>query len=232
MIELLLPAPVACAEAFADMAGESCFPGEEHLIARAVPGRRAEFVTARRCARTALGQLGFAPAPLLPGPRRDPRWPAGVTGSITHCRGYRAAAVALAGHAAGLGIDAEPHEPLPGGVAASISTAGERDTLRRLRHTDPAVHWDRLLFSAKESIYKAWFPLTRHELDFGDARLAIDPAGRTFAGHITAPAAGPVPRTMHGRYLVAAGLVVTVVLVPPGPTRRSSSAWSSGTPAR
>ncbi|MGC5286215.1 4'-phosphopantetheinyl transferase family protein [Micromonospora sp. DT231] len=214
MIELLLPEPVACAEAFADVADEPCFPGEERLVDRAVPARRQEFVTARRCAREALARLGFPPAPILPGPRREPRWPAGVAGSITHCRGYRAAAVARVAHAAGVGIDAEPHGPLPEGVAASISAAGEPEMLRGLRRADASTHWDRLLFSAKESIYKAWFPLTRRELEFEDARLTIDPATRTFVGHVTADGGDPGLKTLHGRYLVTGGLVVTAVLVP------------------
>ncbi|MEV0902720.1 4'-phosphopantetheinyl transferase superfamily protein [Actinoplanes sp. NPDC049802] len=214
MIEVLLPAPVRSAEAFADTAGEPCFPGEEHLVARAVAIRRQEFVTARRCAREALRQLGFPPAPILPGPRREPRWPAGVAGSITHCRGYRAAAVARTADAAGLGIDAEPHGPLPVGVAESVTTAGEMEMLRALRFADPATHWDRLLFSAKESIYKAWFPLTGRELEFEDARLTIDPAAATFTGRITVDDADPALKVMTGRYLIGGGLVVTAVLVP------------------
>ncbi|MFD0974183.1 4'-phosphopantetheinyl transferase family protein [Plantactinospora endophytica] len=216
MIERLLPATVVSAEAFGDVAGERCFPGEEHLVAQAVPERRREFVTARRCARQALRELGFPPAAILPGPRRAPRWPPGVVGSITHCRGYRAAAVARTAHAAGLGIDAEPHRPLPAGVVETISTAGEPKMLRRLRDVDLATHWDRLLFSAKESIYKAWYPLTGRELGFEEARLSIEPVTRTFTGQLVVTTGVPGPRVVHGRYLVGDGLVVTAVLVPSG----------------
>lgn len=75
--------------------------------------RQREFATARSCARTALARLGVPPVPVLASPRGAPRWPAGVVGSITHCDGYRAAAVAYTRDVVSLGIDAEPDEPLP-----------------------------------------------------------------------------------------------------------------------
>ncbi|WP_089155841.1 4'-phosphopantetheinyl transferase family protein [Micromonospora sp. NBS 11-29] len=216
MIEALLPAHAVAVEAFADVAGETPYPGEEDLVARAVEGRRREFVTARRCAREALARLGYAPAPIRSGPRREPLWPAGVVGSITHCAGYRAAAVAPADAVAGLGIDAEPHAPLPDGVADAVTTAAEPARLAGLRAADPTVHWDRLLFSAKESVYKAWFPLTGRWLGFEDAELTIEPAGR-FAARVLVDGArtdgGPPLRVLDGRWLVADGLVVTAVTV-------------------
>ncbi|WFE39417.1 4'-phosphopantetheinyl transferase superfamily protein [Micromonospora sp. WMMD998] len=217
MIEALLPAAAVAVEAFTDVPGETPYPGEEDLVARAVEGRRREFVTARRCAREALGRLGYAPAPILPGPRREPVWPSGVVGSITHCAGYRAAVVARAAALAGLGVDAEPHGPLPDGVAEAVTTAGEPAHLAALRAADPATHWDRLLFSAKESVYKAWYPLTGRWLGFEDAALTIAPGGR-FAARILVDGAradgGPPLRVLDGRWLVAGGLVVTAVVVP------------------
>ncbi|MGC4897223.1 4'-phosphopantetheinyl transferase family protein [Micromonospora sp. DT31] len=216
MIEALLPADARVVEAFADSPGEGPYPGEEDLVARAVDRRRHEFVTARRCARQALAQLGYAPAPIRSGPRREPLWPPGVVGSITHCVGYRAAAVAPAGAVAGLGIDAEPHEQLPDGVADAVTTPGEPERLAALRAADPATHWDRLLFSAKESVYKAWYPLTGRWLGFEDAELTFDPAGRFTARILvdgTRADGGPALRTLDGRWLVAGGLVLTAVAV-------------------
>ena len=216
MIAGLLPPSVSSAEAFEDVAGEQPFAGEESLIASAVEGRRREFITARRCARLALAGLGLEAAPILTGPRREPIWPVGVRGSITHCAGYRAAAVARDVDLAAVGIDAEPHAPLPDGVWDSVTVAGERDELAGW--DDDAVHWDRLLFSAKESVYKAWFPLTGRWLGFDDACLSIDPAAATFRARILIDGArldGGAPLTeLTGRFLVARGLVVTAVTVP------------------
>ena len=158
MIERLLPAPIVSVEAFEDVPGEEPLGGEQHLIAGVVETRRCEFITARRCAREALKRLGHAPAPMLSGDRRAPRWPDGIAGSITHCSGYRAAAVASTASVAAIGIDAEPHGPLPKGVEEAVTLAEERDMLAELRASHPGPHWDKILFSAKESVYKAWFP--------------------------------------------------------------------------
>ncbi|MBG0560383.1 4'-phosphopantetheinyl transferase family protein, partial [Actinoplanes aureus] len=176
MLDSLLPSPVVTAEAFADDEDEPCFPGEEDLIATAVMGRRREFVTARRCAREALARLGHPPVAIRPGPRREPLWPAGVAGSITHCKGYRGAAVARTEEVVSVGIDAEPHAPLPSRVLGVVTAPGDAEHLAELAHAEPAVHWDRLLFSAKEAVYKAWYPLTGRWLGFTDANLAVGPA--------------------------------------------------------
>jgi 4'-phosphopantetheinyl transferase EntD len=217
MIERLVPAYVRTAEAFTDDPGEAVFPGEEHLVERAVPGRRQEFVTARRCARTALAALGVPAGPILSGEARAPRWPAGVIGSITHCAGYRAAVVARAGDAAGIGIDGEPHRPLPEGVEEAVTIPGEREALARLALDHPAVHWDKLLFSAKESVYKAWYPLTGRWLGFEEARLTLDPAG-TFTAEILVDGSrtdgGEPLRVLNGRFLVERDLVLTAVTIP------------------
>ncbi|MDI6101355.1 4'-phosphopantetheinyl transferase superfamily protein [Actinoplanes sp. NEAU-A12] len=210
MLGSLLPSSVITAEAFADEEEEPCFPGEEDLIATAVASRRREFVTARRCAREALVALGFDPAPIRRGPRREPIWPAGVAGSLTHCAGFRGAAVARIEDMAGIGVDAEPHAPLPPRVLGVVTADGEVDHLAALSAEDPSVHWDRLLFSAKESVYKAWFPLTQRWLGFEDAALRIDPVRRTFAARILVESPW---ETLHGRYLIGNGLVVTAVCI-------------------
>jgi 4'-phosphopantetheinyl transferase EntD len=217
MIEQLLPGGVVVVEAFEDLPGEMAFPGEEDLVANAVEGRRREFVTARRCAREALAELGHAPAAIRSGPKREPQWPAGVVGSITHTAGFRAAAVAPRSIFASLGIDSEQNGPLPNGIEESITVAGEPEMLAALDSAFPETQWSRLLFSAKESIYKAWYPLTSRWLGFEDARVTIDPAG-TFAARLLIDGArtdgGPPLTELRGRFLVAQGLIATAVAVP------------------
>jgi 4'-phosphopantetheinyl transferase EntD len=217
VIASLLKAGVVAYEEFADLPGEPPFPGEEALIAKAVDGRRREFITARRCARRGLADLGHPPAPILSGARREPVWPAGIIGSITHCAGYRAAAVARADDLAGLGIDAEPNGPLPDGVEESVASPGEQERLRALALVAPHVSWGRLLFSAKESVYKAWYPLTGRWLGFEDADLLIDRESDTFRARLLVDGKridGGTPLTeMFGRFAVGCGLVLTAVTI-------------------
>lgn len=220
MIEEILPAGVVSAEAFADTGDVSPYPEEEALVARAVDKRRREFATARDCARRALAGLGVAPAPILRGERGDPRWPPGVVGSITHCAGYRAAAVGLARDVLAIGVDAEPDRALPGGVLERVSLPAERSRIGVLAAEAPGISWDRLLFCAKESVYKAWFPLARCWLGFEDADITVSPADGVFEAKILiAPAsAAGLPLTgFTGRWLARDGLVLTAVTAPNKP---------------
>ncbi|WP_433349010.1 4'-phosphopantetheinyl transferase family protein [Micromonospora sp. CA-111912] len=216
MIEQILPPSVAVAESFEDPAGLTLFPEEEALVANSVQKRRREFTTVRHCARRALGELGVEPVPIVSGARGAPAWPAGIVGSMTHCDGYRAAVLGRAAAFATLGVDAEPHAPLPEGVLEAIALPAERTRTAALAAARPTVCWDRLLFSAKESVYKAWFPLTGRWLDFAEADIVVDPAG-TFVAEllVPGPVLGGVPVTAFtGRFLVGRGLVLTAISIP------------------
>jgi 4'-phosphopantetheinyl transferase EntD len=217
MIAEILPSAVAAAETRSDFPDTVLFPVEEIALGQAVEKRRREFTAARACARTALQELGIPPLAIPSGDRGEPCWPEGIVGSITHCRGYRACAVARAREFVAIGIDAEPNEALPDGVLDAISRAEELPQLRALARTTPEVHWDRLLFSAKESVYKAWFPLARRSLGFEDAVLAVDPArGGVFSAEILvcAPArTDALLRRVAGRWMVREGLILTAVAI-------------------
>lgn len=227
MIELLLPRGVGTAEAYGDPDDARILPAEEGLISQAVEKRQREFTTARHCGRQALGQLGIEPVPILRGERGMPLWPSNVVGSLTHCDGYRAAATAYAMQVRSIGIDAEPHAALPDGVLDHTSLPEERDVLAE---RDDDLHWDRLLFCAKEATYKTWFPLTQRWLGFEDARItftrdAVDGevgadaddvvATGTFTSEIlidgTAIDGGTPLLTLPGRWLVARGLILTTI---------------------
>ncbi|MGI5459568.1 4'-phosphopantetheinyl transferase family protein [Streptomyces sp. CA-249302] len=224
MIEELLPHEVVAVEVHGDDGTEPAplYPEEAEVVAQAVEKRRREFALVRACARRAMEKLGVPPQPLLPGERGAPGWPAGLAGSMTHCDGYCAAALVRARDLVSLGIDAEPHGPLPDGVLDAVSLPDEGARLRRLAADHPEVHWDRLLFSAKESVYKAWFPLTGQWLEFteADIEVTVDPGERlhgSFRAELLVP--GPMVggrRLGHfeGRWTVQRGLVATAVSVP------------------
>ncbi|WP_314172117.1 4'-phosphopantetheinyl transferase family protein [Streptomyces winkii] len=219
MIRGLLPGAVHTEETFGNGDGSTyhgLFPEEAAVVSKAVAKRQREFADVRACARRALGRLGLPPQPLVPGHRGAPRWPEGVVGSMTHCDGYRAAAVTRAADAAGVGIDAEPDGPLPEGVLDVISLPGEREHLRALARSRPEVCWERLLFSAKESVFKVWYPLAARELDFSEAEIAIDAARGTFSAQllVEGPDVNGEPlRGMTGRWAAERGLLVTAVFL-------------------
>ncbi|HEX6526499.1 MAG TPA: 4'-phosphopantetheinyl transferase superfamily protein [Streptosporangiaceae bacterium] len=217
MIAEIVPAGVETAEAFHDLEPVSLFPAEEAVIAKAVDKRRREFATARGCARAALARLGVAPVPIVPGLRGAPQWPAGVVGSITHCAGYRASAVARRRDIVTIGLDAEPHDALPEGVLRVVASVEEQAGLAALTAVAPEVHWDRLLFCAKESVYKAWFPLTHRWLGFEDAHIDINPAGSAFTARLLVDGPtvnGAVLGGFDGRWMVSTGLIVATIVVP------------------
>lgn len=215
MLDEIVPASVVVVERFADEPGVQLFAVEEEVIRPAVDKRRNEFATVRHCARLALAQLGIGSLPLVPGLRGAPVWPPGVVGSMTHCDGYRAAAIARSKDLRTLGIDAEQHLSLPPGVLDLVSRPVERHHLAALTATVPTVAWDRVLFSAKEAIYKAWFPLAREWLGFDEAEVSINPDDGTFEGVILRAAAnGARLRRMSGRWTVAGELIATAVALP------------------
>ncbi|MFF9281300.1 4'-phosphopantetheinyl transferase family protein [Streptomyces griseosporeus] len=232
MIGELLPGSVVTVEARLDEGDTAdleagLHPEEAALVARAVTKRRREFAVVRSCARRAMVKLGVPPQPVLSGDRGAPRWPRGLAGSMTHCDGYCAAALVRATDLASLGIDAEPHGPLPEGVGPAVTLPAERDRLRRLAAARPEIQWDRLLFSAKESVYKTWFPLTGKWLDFSEADIELwaddpDPGGAAGAhGGLRARLLVPGPTVagrrvpaFEGRWTVQQGLVATAIALP------------------
>jgi 4'-phosphopantetheinyl transferase EntD len=216
VISAIVPRSVVTAEAFGDRADAVLLPEEAAALDRAVEKRRREFATARCLARGALARLGMPPIPILPGTNREPTWPEGVVGSITHCPGYCAAVVARSSIVCAIGIDAEVHEMLPEDLLGMVTSEDER-RWNRARAGD-RVCWDRLLFSAKESVFKAWFPATRRWLDFQDVCVRFDPdMGRFRADLVSerATVADRVISSFEGRYLLHGDLILTAVVIEP-----------------
>lgn len=223
MIEELLPDAAHAAETFGDDPDAYLLPAEQPMVAKAVPKRVREVTNARTCARRALRELTGAEHAILRGEKGEPRWPAGVVGAMTHTKGYCAAVVAAQERLRGVGIDAEEHGPLPDGVLAHIAFGGELEQLAGLGAANgqaglDGVHWDRLLFSAKESVYKVWYPLTRRWLGFEDAALTLDPAAGTFRAKIlidgTTADHSPPLTELSGKFLVRNGIVATAIALP------------------
>jgi 4'-phosphopantetheinyl transferase EntD len=222
MIQRLVPAS-ACAEMFSDAPESTMFSIEAAAVEGAVAERRREFGTVRYCARKALLEIGVPAVPVLPDVDRAPRWPVGVVGSMTHCAGYRAAVVARSRELCSVGIDAEPHAAVPEAALDLILRDEERARLLALADARPDLHWERILFCAKEAVYKAWFPLTRRWLDFVDVSTTLHLDG-TFQAQLYAR--GPRDADVdlygfNGRWAVDHGLVAAATSVPRSAAARS-----------
>lgn len=218
----LVPGFVTVVESFGDPPYDLVPPPTERAVAeRLAPGRRREFLSGRDCARQALDRAGFPDSGVGVGPQREPVWPNGAVGSITHCTGYRAAAVTTTTRLRSLGIDAEPHVPIARDTASLVLTDHEQDDVSRLTRESPLegsrMHWETIVYSAKESAYKAWFPLTRKWLDFADVRVHLEVESGAFQAHVLAdgstPAASPPLEVICGRYAVSCGVVLSAAWV-------------------
>lgn len=171
--------------------------------------RRVEFLLGRWVAKSALAELGADVGVLPIESERAPRWPPGFVGSITHCTGYAAAAVAKVGTLRGVGIDAQP-----------VAAAKSREALRRTA-TDAEIALlaiademtaRTVAFSAKEALYKALAPTVGGYFGFEAARVTRGADGeidvaltRELHPELTAD------RTFLVRYAVASGVAFAAV---------------------
>jgi enterobactin synthetase component D len=150
-------------------AGIACPPS----IARSVPKRQAEFFFGRLAACAALQDFGSATTDVLVGAKREPVWPAGAVGSISHIDGLAGAAVGARAYFDGLGIDLE-RTARGESQTALRKTVLDPDELRRLYTIGGTLTLDELVtlvFSAKESLYKAAYGTIGRLFGFEAARL-------------------------------------------------------------
>ena len=191
------------------------FAEEERLLrATTSPLRAAEFRLGRRAAHLALKKIGFEPQPILRGPQREPLWPAGVAGSITHAGDHSIAAVARLSAAGGIGIDLENKKRWFPGLEREIAVEDELIALgqmeRRARE-DATIE----IFSAKESIYKAHYPRIGHFFGFDAARIEFGPDHLVGYFTQTLDPLYPVGRPMEIGRLWVDDRVLTWLVLPP-----------------
>jgi 4'-phosphopantetheinyl transferase EntD len=140
-------------------------PPEVPAFERSVVAVRRASGAARVVARELLAHVGLPGRALPKASSGAPIWPAGIVGSLSHDRSIAVAAVALNRDYRALGIDIEPGEPLPCDLIEIVATPQERETIG-----DDALRM-RLLFAAKEAVYKAVYPLDQTFLDYHDVQV-------------------------------------------------------------
>ncbi|HUN26824.1 MAG TPA: 4'-phosphopantetheinyl transferase superfamily protein [Steroidobacteraceae bacterium] len=222
LLEELLDHGAIAFESRSSVPPQSLHPDEAVAVTRAVPKRLEEFATGRACARRALERLGITQYPLRVGADREPLWPAGIAGSITHTRGFCAAAVARCAECASLGIDAEPSDSVHARLWRTIATEAE---LAQLAGLPERAAWERatLLFSAKESFFKCQYPLTRQWLNFRDVSVSIEAHTYRIEPQRRIALEPRAPAPWVGRHALREGLVITAMSLP-GPALRPSNA--------
>jgi len=168
---------IACAD---DERSHILHPEEARLLSpRAAPKRRLNWTLGRTAARLTLKQLGFEdPPPVLRGEAGEPIWPAGISGSITHCYPWSVAVSAQCSGSIAIGIDLE-----------SLERFGKID-VSDLICRKPELEWVRdvsdfhgrlaMIFSAKEALYKSLYPFLRRYVDFTEVELSWSPEQSCF----------------------------------------------------
>lgn len=207
-----LPQDVHCRWMLEDSTPPALFPEESLAAASFIPSRRAEFALGRACAREALQALGIPSVAIPVGNHREPLWPPGTTGSISHVDGLAVAVAARSSHLAALGVDIERHRssflPPPHMVCRpeewqallALGLGTERTTL--------------LAFSAKEAAYKALWPILGCFLDFHDLRLQLGPVPRTFTVRSRSPDCPPdLACALEGRFVDSQAAVATAAWI-------------------
>jgi 4'-phosphopantetheinyl transferase EntD len=190
-------------------------PEEMAMLGEATERRRREFSLGRACARLALHSAGGpTTATILRGGGGEPLWPTGFLGSISHTVGAAAAVVAPAARALGLGIDIETRDHTLSPIALErICRASDLDFVEqgdgRLRAT--------LLFSAKESVWKAVYSFTGMALSLADIAIQWSQAADRFLAEVPlAPGARHSPSVIiYGRARTTGRLLATLAVIEP-----------------
>ena len=185
------------------------FPTEAQAIAKAVPSRKAEFAGGRVAARAALAKLGCMALPIPMGPGRAPVWPQGYVGSVTHTDDMCLAIVGRQLDFVTIGVDLDRDAPLPADVISDVVLHGELldqgDTARQARR----------IFSAKEALFKAQYPLTESFIGFQAMHCDLAKGRAEFTKHDENVAIPPLLKAngLPIAQWVADGLVLSVSAV-------------------
>ncbi|MEL7150606.1 MAG: 4'-phosphopantetheinyl transferase superfamily protein [Pseudomonadota bacterium] len=183
---------------------------EHDAIANAIPKRRAEFAAGRRAARYALASAGHAPTAIPMGEGRAPIWPTGTVGSITHDTGLALACVAPVNRITHLGIDLTEAAAFPNHLRERILCSKAEKAA--------SGQEARLIFSAKEAVFKAFYPDVGGYFGFEAVEITPDIAAERFKVHLLRDLGRVESGTsFDGTALISDSRLVTLLAVPAEP---------------
>jgi 4'-phosphopantetheinyl transferase EntD len=203
----MAPPGVACAVRSIDCELNPLWPAELSTTSNMSAKRLREFSAGRSCARKALAHLGHAEVALPVGPGRAPLWPAGLIGSISHTAEIAIAVVARQAQLRSLGIDVESADALEPDLLELVCGQDERTALA-VGELEPGLG-AKLIFSAKESVYKCLWPLTGVFLEFHDIAIRIDRVQNRFTAYSEDSRIAEALALTSGRYRRIGGLLLS-----------------------
>jgi 4'-phosphopantetheinyl transferase EntD len=203
----MFPSTVSCV--FSARPPESfALLGEEiNAAATMSPSRQREFSHGRMCARQALAALGLPDCTVPTEPSRAPRWPDKIAGSISHCGDYAAAVAARTADCPGLGIDLEKDTAIDSALSGIICRTEEYQLIQSIGQYPTAT---KLIFSAKESIFKCIWPSVQRFVDFQEIEIQPDLLAGTFRAIAHSPALPhELIESIRGHFVRTDGLLIT-----------------------
>jgi 4'-phosphopantetheinyl transferase EntD len=206
---------VLCDAVSVDGDPQTLLSAEQPAVALASAARRREFAAGRSCARALLQRLGLPIAPVPAAADRSPIWPAGAIGSIAHSDTLCVVAVARQGELLSLGLDVEPDQPLEADLWSTICTPAELERLLTVPGSERG-RAARLLFSAKESVYKCLYPVLRLPLEFHEVEIEVV-SGSGFRARLAGAAAAWSPAPLPGFHARCEGSLLTGLCLPASP---------------
>uniref|UniRef100_UPI003A8E09E5 4'-phosphopantetheinyl transferase family protein n=1 Tax=Salmonella enterica TaxID=28901 RepID=UPI003A8E09E5 len=155
-----------------------------HQLNMAVVKRKAEYLAARYAAQRVLLVGGCDRIPIT-SPHGSPIWPSGWCGSLSHTHEYAMAVVCPSESNLTPGIDIEVLSPDTMQETAHIFASADELDLLATSDIDYATAL-LVIFSAKESLFKALYPEVGQFFNFDTAKVCkIDSLNQTFIIELT-----------------------------------------------
>lgn len=154
-----------------EFSNEEVLTSNEKLLVKEVSEKRIrDFSTGRHCARKILNKLGDVNSEILIGSKKEPLWPKGFVGSISHSKSFVGAVVSKSSQLVSIGLDIEKIGRVKKNMWRNLFTPIEQEFLNTLSEEDE-LFYTTLYFSMKESFYKLQYPITKEYLWFTDVEL-------------------------------------------------------------
>lgn len=175
------------------------------------PARQQEYLAGRFCAFEAAKLLDIELGSLPSGPKREPLWPSSLVGSISHTKELAVAWVDLKSQSLSLGVDVENliSEEKYRELAKQVASNEEIQLLDS--QESPSLNFT-LLFSAKEALFKALYPLCHHYIDFKEVEwLGVDGENWEIRLASSRSEIMTLNRVYRGQWQKGQGLVMTSI---------------------